>query len=94
MIEDVSWERMAQLIVAQRELAQRELVYPTFSHNGNEKFHNQFQVTAIRLNGRYKRPKCARCGNLVARKPSNLKFWRKRGLLCRKCFQQKNKAKT
>lgn len=86
---DVSWERMAQLIVAQREL-----VYPTFSHNGNEKFNDEFQVTAMRLNGRFRRSKCIRCGNLIARKLNSVKIWKQRGFLCRKCFNHKNTVKT
>jgi hypothetical protein len=84
MINDVSWERMAQLIEAHRNL-----VYPNLFYTGNEKSNDNFQVTAIRFNGRFKRPKCAKCGNLVARKLSSLKLWRKRGFLCRKCFNHK-----
>ena len=85
-MNNYSWEKMLQLINAHLER-----VYPDMFKQKNDKLNGKFQVTPLNFPSHFRRPKCARCGNLVARKPNSLKVWKQRGFLCRKCFQQKNK---
>ena len=85
--EDVSWEKMLQLINAHLER-----VYPDMFKQKNDKLNGKFQVTPLNLTYHFRRPKCHKCGNLVARKPNSLKVWKQRGFLCRKCFLQKKQV--
>jgi formylmethanofuran dehydrogenase subunit E len=85
--EDVTWETMLQLINAHLER-----VYPDMFKQKNDKLNGKIEITPLNFPNHFRRPKCQKCGNLVARKPSSLKLWRQRKFLCRKCFQQKNKT--
>ena len=86
---DDTWERMLQLIDAHFER-----VYPDMFKQKNDKLNGEFQVTPLNFPNKFRIPKCHQCGNLVARKPNSLKIWRRRGFLCRKCFNHKNTVKT
>jgi NAD-dependent SIR2 family protein deacetylase len=81
---DFSWDKMLDLL-----RAHNELVYPQMCLKADDKFNDKFLVSIINFNGKFKRPKCQQCGNLVARKPNSVKIWKERGHLCRKCYLKK-----